>query len=205
MGFLVESLNNNVEYNGRIYSVNPAFDTILEIQRLYREEELSDIDKLNQALRMLLVRERSMNRLTIEERSGLLSEIYNQCVNTRKHSSTSQNQPCLDFEYDGEYIYASFMLDYGIDLIDQQGILHWKKFLALFQGLSENSKIREVMRIRNMDIPKYDGKNSKEIQQIRELKSFYALPVRGGGGQQGLDLLFSTLEGMAVKTNGSTA
>lgn len=202
MSFLVETLNNSVEYAGRIYRVNPAFDTILEIQRLYREKELSDVDKLNQALKMLLVRERNMKRLTINERSGLLNEIYKQCVNTRKHPPLNNKRPCLDFEHDGEYIYASFMLDYGIDLIDQQGRLHWKKFLALFQGLSENSKIREVMRIRNMEIPKYDGKNNKEIQQIQELKSYYALPIRGGGGQKGLDLLFSALEGMAVKTNG---
>ena len=202
MGFLVEAITDSVEYSGRKYRVNPAFDTILEIQRLYREEELDDIDKVNQALRMLLVRERSMNRLNIVERSELLTEIYKQCVNTRKHTQAGQKLPCLDFEYDGEYIYASFMLDYGIDLIDQQGILPWKKFLALFQGLSESSKIREVMRIRNMEIPEFNGKNSKEVQQIQELKSFYALPVRGGGGKHGLDLLFSTLEGMAVRTNG---
>ena len=36
-----------------------------------------------------------------------------------------------------------------------------------------------------------------QIQQINELKSYYALQVRGGGGQDGLDLLFRTLEGMA--------
>jgi hypothetical protein len=202
MGFLVEPITDSVDYAGRRYRVNSAFDTVLEIQRLYREEELSDVDKVNQALRMLLVRERSMNRLNILERSELLNEIYKQCVNTRKHPPTGQKLPCLDFEYDGDYIFASFMLDYGIDLIEQQGILPWKKFLALFQGLSEKSKIREVMRIRNMDVPEYNGKNTKEIQQIQELKSFYALPVRGGGGKQGLDLLFSTLEGMAVRTNG---
>lgn len=50
-----------------------------------------------------------------------------------------------------------------------------------------------------MDIPKFTGKNGKQIQEIQELKSYYALPVKGGGGQQGLDALFSTLERMAVK------
>ena len=55
------------------------------------------------------------------------------------------------------------------------------------------------MRIRTMDIPRFTGKNSKQIQEIQELKSYYALPVKGGGGQEGLDALFSTLERMAVK------
>ena len=55
------------------------------------------------------------------------------------------------------------------------------------------------MRIRQMPVPEYNGKNSKEIQEINEMKSYYALPVEGGGGQSGLDLLFHTLEGMAKR------
>lgn len=200
MSFLTEPLENIVAAGKLIFEVNPAFDVILDIQSLYREDELTDLDKLDQSLRMLVVNGKCLIHLSIPERSRLLNDIYKQCVNARKHPLTRQKQPALDFEYDGEYIYSSFMLDYGIDLIDMQGILPWKKFIALFQGLSEKSKIREVMRIRSMDVPKYNGKNSKEIQQIQELKSFYALPIRGGGGQQGLDLLFSTLEGMAVRS-----
>lgn len=55
------------------------------------------------------------------------------------------------------------------------------------------------MQIRQMELPRYNGKNAKEIQEINELKSYYALPVQGGGGQSGLDLLFHTLEGMAKR------
>ena len=48
-----------------------------------------------------------------------------------------------------------------------------------------------------MEVPPFNGKNARQIQEINELKSYYALPVKGGGGQSGLDLLFRTLEGMA--------
>lgn len=202
MGFLTEQVTNKVVMNGCTFAVNPAFDVILEIQRLYREETLSSLDKLEQALKMLGVKTRKLKTLSVFEKSELLDQIYKECVNTQKRPSLKSKLPSMDFEYDGEYIYASFMLDYGIDLLEEQGRLSWKKFIALFQGLSEKSKIREVMRIRNMEIPEYNGKNTKEIQQIQELKSFYALPARGGGGQQGLDLLFSTLERMAVKQYG---
>jgi len=202
MGFLTEIEDNIMWYAGHKFIVNPAFDIVLDIQKLYQEEELTEKDKLDQALQMLIVNKRKLNQLTIDKRAELLNAIYERYVNTRRKTPVRQKLPALDFEYDGEFIYASFMLDYNIDLLDAQGRLSWKKFIALFQGLSEQSKIREVMRIRNMEIPRYNGKNGKEIQEIQELKSHYALPVRGGGGQQGLDLLFSTLEGMTATNKG---
>ena len=110
--------------------------------------------------------------------------------------SRNSSQRLVDFELDGEYIYASFFQDYGIDLIREQGRLHWKKFIALFQGLSDETKIKQVMRIRAMELPAPTKYNQKEIQNIMEMKSYYALPVIGGGGQEGLARLFSALEGM---------
>ena len=94
------------------------------------------------------------------------------------------------------YIDKSCMIK---DLIEEQGRLPWKKFLYLFNGLPADTKIKQIMRIRQMPVPEYNGKNSKEIQEINEMKSYYALPVEGGGGQSGLDLLFHTLEGMAKR------
>ena len=200
MGFLTEYQTSTVMLGKKRFLINPAFDTVLEVQRLFAEEELTDHDKVEQALKMFVINDRRMRGMGINTKVELLNEIYRQCINTRKHPPSRKKVRVLDFEYDGEYIYSSFMLDYGIDLIDEQGRLPWKKFIALFQGLSENTKIREVMRIRSMDIPKPTGKNGKQIQEIMDLKSYYALPVKGGGGQAGLDALFAALEGMAVRS-----
>lgn len=200
MGFLTDPISDRVVYRGRKYLVNASFDTVLMVQKLFREEELSGIAKLQQALKMLLLNSRKAMQLPPEAMQELLREVFDCCINTQERPQTKPGKPpAFDFDYDGEYIYASFMLDYRIDLVDMQGYLHWKKFVSLFQGLSEHTKIREVMRIRAMDIPRFTGKNSKQIQEIQELKSYYALPVKGGGGQEGLDALFSTLERMAVK------
>nr|DAD86074.1 MAG TPA: hypothetical protein [Siphoviridae sp. ctGyV19] len=196
MGFLTEPIEDIVRIGRRKYCINAAFDVVLDVQRLYREE-LPDMIKLNQALKMFGVLK--PEKITLQTRTELLNDIYKNCVNTKQRLSVKQQLPVFDFEEDAEYIYASFMLDYGIDLINVQGQLHWKKFIALFQGLSESTKIREVMKIRSMEVPRYDGHNQKQIQEIQELKSYYALPVRGGGGQQGLDALFTALESQAVR------
>lgn len=200
MAFLTESIEDTVYYSGRLYRINMSFDVIIAVQSLLREPELSDHAKLGQAMKMLVRNHTKVLKLSFEEQQKLLKKIFDECINTVRRSEVRRQElPVVDFEYDGEYIYASFMLDYGIDLLEMQGRLPWKKFIALFKGLSEQSKMREVMRIRTMEVPRFTGKNGKQIQEIQELKSYYALPVRGGGGQKGLESLFSTLERMAVK------
>jgi hypothetical protein len=93
------------------------------------------------------------------------------------------------------------MMDYGIDLVDMQGKLHWQKFISLFQGLSERTKIREVMAIRSKPIPNPDKHNQEYIKNLMELKAFYALEIsqaeREHNFQQGLKKLAQTLIAMA--------
>lgn len=198
MGFLTDIPVTMITTCKSKIEVVPAFDSVLEIQKLFREEDLTELDKLETALSMLVKNDWNLKFFTVKEKSELLNEIYSKCINVKKRPEIKKSPvPVLDFEEDGEYIYASFMQEYKIDLVDQQGKLPWRKFIALFDGLGDNTKIRRVMRIRSMDIPEYTGKNQKQIQDIMELKAYYALPVRGGGGQKGLDALFSSLEGMA--------
>ena len=200
MGFLTDYQIPYVEYKGRSYKINVAYDSILNIQRMYKEEqELDGAEKLDIAVG-ILIDSGKPERLTYAEKCELLELIYREHVNVKERPKVGKQKKVLDFEEDGEYIYASFMQDYGIDLIEQQGKLAWKKFIALFQGLSEKTKIKEVMKIRGMDIPSPNKHNQKEIKQITELKMYYALPSEGMNGEKGLDLLFSTLERMVEKS-----
>lgn len=198
MGYLTDITDYRLITAKGKFVVNPAFDIVLEVQKLFREEGLTKYEKINQALCMLVKNERRLSTLTLDERVQLLNEISKKYISVKERPQIKKTRlPVLDFEEDGDYVYASFMQEYRIDLIDEQGKLSWKKFLFLFNGLSADTKIKQIMRIREMEIPVFNGKNQKQIQEIQELKSYYALPVRGGGGKEGLDLLFSTLEGMA--------
>lgn len=200
MGVLTDIPCNKVITNKSKFLVNPAFDIVLEVQKLYKEDVLTEFEKIDQALRMLVKNKWNLQLLNPEEKQKLLSVITQRYVEVEKRPQIKKSPfPVLDFEKDGDYIYASFVQAYRIDLIEEQGRLPWKKFLYLFNGLPADTKIKQIMRIRQMPVPEYNGKNSKEIQEINEMKSYYALPVEGGGGQSGLDLLFHTLEGMAKR------
>lgn len=200
MGVLTDIPCNKVITDKSKFVINPAYDTVLEVQKLYKEDTLTEFEKIDQALKMLVRNKWNLRLLNPEEKQKLLSVITQRYVEVEKRPQIKKSLfPVLDFEKDGDYIYASFMQAYKIDLIEEQGRLPWKKFLYLFNGLPADTKIKQIMRIRQMSVPEYNGKNSKEIQEINEMKSYYALPVEGGGGQSGLDLLFHTLEGMAKR------
>ncbi len=197
MGFLSEYEDYSVEKNGKKYELDLSYDAVLNVKRMYREKLLSDAEILIQALCILGIPEKEIAALTWIERSELLEQIYKQKIVGKPKPKVGKQQILYDFEFDGEYIYASFMKDYGIDLIEQQGILPWPRFIALFQGLSKNTKIKEVMRIRGAEVPAPTKTNQKEIQELMEAKIFYALPaeiVNGGNGKSGLDTLFAYLE-----------
>ncbi len=200
MGVLTDIPCNKVITDKSKFVINPAYDTVLEVQKLYKEDTLTEFEKIDQALKMLVRNKWNLRLLNPEEKQKLLSVITKRYVEVEKRPQIKKSPfPVLDFEKDGDYIYASFMQAYKIDLIEEQGRLPWKKFLYLFNGLPADTKIKQIMRIRQMTVPEYNGKNSKEIQEINEMKSYYTLPVEGGGGQSGLDLLFHTLEGMAKR------
>jgi len=189
-------------YRGKRFRIDDSYSTVLCLYRAYEEETLTDMEKIEIAASLLIKNHRLyVYAMPDAWKAELVELILKEYVElpkkppVRVHTGQS-----LDFWKDKEYILSSFQKDYGIDLIKQQGKMPWKEFIALFQGLSEDTKIREVMRIRTMEIPKYNGHNGKEIQDITELKSYYMLPVKGGGGKQGLDRLFDTLEVQAVSS-----
>lgn len=90
------------------------------------------------------------------------------------NDSDKDDKPLFSIKYDGEYIFASFMQAYQMDLIEEQGKLHWKKFNALLSGLPDGTKFVEVMKIRAWKPQK--GEDPKEKQRMRKLQEEYALP-----------------------------
>lgn len=70
----------------------------------------------------------------------------------------------LDYELDGDLIYAAFLGQYGIDLVEVEE-LHWHRFLALLKGLNETTKLREVMSYRCYE--KSTGKSKDIYEELR--------------------------------------
>lgn len=199
MGILTDEFSEVVTIGKRKFKTSAAFDRVLLTQKVFKDDRLTSMDKLNTALGLLVENRFLIRRLSTRDREELLQAVYDTQVKVPDRPQVRKtSRRVLDFELDGEYIYASFMQAYGIDLIREQGKLHWKKFFALFDGLPDDTKIKQVMRIRAADLPSPNKYNQEEIRNLIELKSYYALPVVGGGGQEGVESLFSALERLAM-------
>ncbi|MPW26262.1 hypothetical protein GC105_10730 [Alkalibaculum sp. M08DMB] len=188
---------------GKNIKLNLSFDRVLRVFDLLKED-IDEIDKLELSLDILIKNYWNIKSLSYPKKVKIREIIFNEYISPGKKSS-SKDEKVLDFKQDASYIYSSFMLDYGIDLTEQQGKLDWRKFIALFQGLSPNTKIVEVIGIRSREIPAPNKHNQKEIEALLKAKAYYALEMteeeREDQFQRGLDKLVNALEQRAVSQN----
>ena len=89
-----------------------------------------------------------------------------------KRSSVSEScEPCFDFSEDEAYFYADFLNAYGIDL--NVAKLHWFDFCALFRGLPDECKLKQIIGIRTERLSEI--KSSAERSRVIRLKRIFAL------------------------------
>lgn len=96
-----------------------------------------------------------------------LQELLNFCYPPSElpRRSSGSSEILFDYELDAEYIFAAFMSQYGIDLLEVEE-LHWYKFLALFKGLKDDEIICRIMYYRGYE--KHDGKEDRS-QKLKEM------------------------------------
>ncbi|MFC4075219.1 Gp15 family bacteriophage protein [Salinithrix halophila] len=168
-----------LEYRGKVLRLRLFFDVVLRAHELISDPDFTDEEKIDILGEMLIDNHEDIADMPPEEKGRLIETIFTRFINREQEDDEPTKEKVLDFVHDAEYIFASFLYDYGIDLFEQHGKLHWKKFLTLLSNLSDDSKFKQVVHIRMMEVPKRTKYNLDEIKQIRELKRVYRLPENG--------------------------
>lgn len=83
----------------------------------------------------------------------------------------------MDFKQDAEAIYSSFWQCYGIDLLGKDKDLHWWAFSCLLSGLSEDTKLMQIVSIRTKPMPKPTKYNAEERKQLAKLKAAHRIKL----------------------------
>lgn len=187
---LSRKLTDKLVIDDEEYALDLSFDNILRLFEMWRDEDVPEFVKPHFGIRILTGE--TLEDFTVEEMSEVFNEVFEEHIslstvednhveydlagNPMKTTASNgkQEQAPYDIRFDGDYIYASFLQAYGIDLFDVQGKLHWKKFNALLSGLPEGTKFMEVIKIRKWKPQKGDSAEYKE--EMRRLQKDYALP-----------------------------
>lgn len=91
-----------------------------------------------------------------------------------KHSGAGTQKEIFNYDYDDGYIFSAFLQQYDIDL-NSIKYLHWWKFRALFQSLSDDTEFVKIMGYRSVEI---NSKMSAEQRNFyQKMKKMYALPL----------------------------
>lgn len=179
---LAYPLTESVEIDGNEYPLNLAFDNVLRLIEMLGDKELDDITQIETGLYMLLGFDLDY---PIDKKEEIFYQIFHESIGKEVEENISvdiegnpmpqqKDEQIYSIKQDAPYIYASFYQDYGIDLYEMQGKLHWEKFQALLSGLKPDTKFKEIINIRTMELPTGKG-TEKQRKHIKELQEYYAL------------------------------
>jgi len=190
---LTDYLEDEIEIGGEIYRLNLFFDVVLRFFDLMDDDAFLNHEKISLAFDMFVETERDFDfEIKFNAVKTIVKTFIKQEDEEKQTGGNDKQLYCL--KQDAQYIYASFLQEYGIDLIDQQGALRWEKFKALLSGLRDNTRFKEIVGIRAAELPKGKGAE-EERKRLRKLKQIYALKKDHKTKEQELDSMFNMLAG----------
>ncbi len=179
---LNDLLPETYEYNEEEIEIDLSFDNILDIFDVLGMKELPELYRAELCL-VLLFGEDVINS---EDTIKIYNEVFDLFLGTDSNKPIKYDlagnpmpakkvEPLIDLDQDAEYLYSSFIQAYGINLIQEQGKLHWFEFKALLNGLPENTIIKQIIHIRSYKPEEHDSDDYKK--QMKDLQDFYRLEV----------------------------
>lgn len=191
----MNTLTSSFAFKDKKIELNLAYNRVLKFYKLMKDDDVSNQEKIKITLKLFIKNYDEIVSLSFNDKSEIIKIIHNDFIEIKSKKS-SNDKNILDFDKDFTFIYSSFMQEYNIDLYNQVDILDWRKFIYLFVGLSDKTKIMQVMSIRAKEMPKPTKYNSEEISQLYKLKAYYSLDDTDDK-QKGLDSLFNIARGRA--------
>lgn len=161
-----------IQIENTIYAANVDFRVAIRCNEIATDENIGDFERVLGII-CTMFGEKALNNPNHYEK--LLKWALNYLSCGKKIESTNE-EPDMDYVEDMEYIEASFMSDYKIDLENTE--MDWQKFNKLMNGLSNSdmgnccilNRIRNLRNFNPMEI-----KDEKERDKIIKAKQQVAL------------------------------
>ncbi len=188
MNVLVSGLPKTVNVNGSPFLIKTNFSIGIAFNKLMLDKNIPNYEKVVRAINLWYYKDKMPPHKTSIEKYYAFSAIMwfftmgeedldekpiKQQANNRQNNRIRQeSQNILDYDYDQAYIVGAFQQLYGIDLTVEN--IHWWRFKMLFNSLTKETKMVEILGYRSMKInPKWTDEQKKFY---KEMKTLYALP-----------------------------
>ena len=182
---LTEGLDNTIETKIGLLKVNLSFNNVLKWYEILDKDDIILTEKFRVGWNLFLGADTlSFNDLEDYEVSADALKSITDYISEDPYQKVSKDddydeldqsniEPTKWFSYqqDAEAIYASFLFDYNIDLLDSIDKLRWEKFRALFNNLSSKSPLMRIIDIRQTDTSEYEGKALSDLVQAQQYYS----------------------------------
>jgi len=161
-----------IKIDNTIYTANTDFRIAIECNRIANDDT---IGKYERGLGIICTMFGAEGLDNPEHYQKLLNWIL-EYLSCGKEIENDNEEPDMDYTEDMDYIEASFMSDYKIDLTKEE--MDWQKFYKLMNGLSNSEMgncciLNRVRNLRNLDLKEI--KDAKERERLRKAKKEVAL------------------------------
>ena len=161
-----------IQIEDTIYEANVDFRTAIRCNQIAQDNTIGDFERVLGII-CTMFGENGLNNQNHYEKLLKWALNYLSCG---QEIDKSDEEPDMDYVEDMDYIEASFMSDYQIDLENTE--MDWHKFNKLINGLSNSELgnccvLNRVRNLRNYDTK--DIKDKKELEKIMKAKESVAL------------------------------
>lgn len=174
MNILVDELDSIVKEKIGNIKINTDFRISILFELLMQDNTVSKKEKILQSLQLYYP---DLDKIKDFDKAIQDMLWFYRCgkelADSKENNIVERNKQIYSYEFDDDKIYSAFMEQYNIDLQDIK-YLHWWKFKALFNALSENTQFVKIMGYRAMNVNEIKDKKMKK--QYRKLQKMYALP-----------------------------
>ncbi|MDD2956450.1 MAG: bacteriophage Gp15 family protein [Oscillospiraceae bacterium] len=173
MSILTDSPPDAVEISGRLCAIRTDFRIGIGFETMIQNRDTSDEEKVVRALQLYY----PAVPADVPEAVEALLWFYRCGDTSSPEDKAGRESPpkAYDFDQDAALIYAAFLQYYGLDLSAER--IHWWRFRALFAGLPDDCKMRQVMHYRTANLAGADKATKKRYKALRK---FYAIKTAAG-------------------------
>ncbi len=171
MNLFYEDFPEIVSVGGEPVRIITDFREYIRLLDMLKCRELTVTDKYS------LVKEYFLEEVFVDSTAiKALEEFITMRVATsgERAGSDKAKKDLFSYSIDYPYILSGFLRDYGIDL-NMVDYLHWWKFRMLFDGLSEDTEIKQRIMYRGIRLS--DIKDKEERKRISRIQKAIQLPA----------------------------